>query len=117
MESLVYLFFVVTFVTVGGSFLLFYLLGRALMRFLEKAQRDQSVIVSELLAHRTLAETGNQVIAGQILAHSNAHAARTEMPQVWTPPQPEREELQPHESNTMEIGVDEDMEVLTLEET
>ncbi|MFH0981819.1 MAG: hypothetical protein V2A79_09800 [Planctomycetota bacterium] len=96
---------------------LVYRFSSRLLAGLEKAQRDQSVIVSELLAHRTLAETGNQAIAAQILAHSNAHGARTEVPVVWTP-EPARADLQAHPGNAaVEIGVDEDVDLPRPEET
>ena len=55
----------------------------------ERAASNLGMIVSELLAHRTLAETGNQAIAGMMLQHSNCHDARAgQRPTpLVTPPQ------------------------------
>jgi hypothetical protein len=82
-----------------------------LYRMHVRLQRDQNVLLSEILARRTLEETGNVSFAGQMLAHSNAHGMRTEMPQVWmpqvwTPPEPiaPREELQTHEEHAVLLG-------------
>jgi len=73
-------------------------------------QGNQTSIISELIAHRTLAETGNQIIAGQMLAHSNAHDARNEPPlhMVTMPPQQPEPMQGPHESPEIVFG-EEDM--------
>lgn len=57
---------------------------------LRHLQKDQTTIISELLAHRTLAETGNYHIAGQMLSHSNAHDER-DLGNVYAPPEPDNE--------------------------
>jgi hypothetical protein len=97
---------------------LIYRLCQQAMFAQQRSQRDTSSIVSELLAHWTLAETGNQVIAGQMLAHSNAHGMRTELPQVWTPTQEfPGNEIGAHESPEIQVGVEEDIEIPAPEET
>jgi hypothetical protein len=68
------------------ALLLVYRVTNRAMAQVERMQRDQSNIVGELIAHRTLAETGNAQIAGQMLAHSNAHDVRAEIPEVFAPP-------------------------------
>jgi len=94
------------------GFLLLYRLTRAMLNQLRVFQRDQNAIVSELLAHRTLAETGNQFIAGQMLQHSNAHDMRAGQPRetYGEPPIDEEDELPitgPHESPEIMYGDDE----------
>jgi len=68
-------------------FLVYRLAGRA-MAAQHKAQEDLSSIVSELLAHRTLADTGNLHLAGSILQHSDLHDHRR-MPPIHIPEPPE----------------------------
>lgn len=74
--------------------------------FLDKSQRDHATIVSEMLAHKTLTETGNQFLAGQMLQHSNAHDFRAAPPiEPIRPPEPEPTQG-PHDSPELMFGED-----------
>ena len=77
-------------------------------------QQSQTTIVSELLAHRTLAETGNMHIAGAMLQHSNAHDFRAQAGgDLFTPASaaaPESGLPGPHESGEMMFGEEEEFE-------
>jgi len=74
--------------------------------FLYKSQRDHSTIVSEMLAHKTRLETGNDFLAGQMLQHSNAHDFRAAPPaEPARPPEPDPPQG-PHESPELMFGED-----------
>lgn len=57
-----------------------YRLCARVMGSLERLQHDTHSIVSELLASRTLADTGNYHLAGDLLRHSDAHDRRGASP-------------------------------------
>ncbi len=52
------------------------------METVDKLQRDQSRVISEMLAHKTRLETGDSFTAGQILQHSDNHDRRAGVPDI-----------------------------------
>lgn len=82
---------------------------------LRSTQQNQTAVISELLAHKTLAETGNMHVAGQMLQHSDALNWRSQMsqphPENNVHPSEEELPLGPHESPEILFGQDDDNEV------
>ena len=72
----------------------------------ERAWSDLGMITSELLAQRTLAETGNAALAGMMLQHSNAHDNREQQPPPVNRATPV---IQPPEDTTQGPHVDAEM--------
>lgn len=77
---------------------------------LRHMQQSQTAVISELLAHKTLAETGNMHVAGQMLQHSDALSWRQQMAQAH----PEND-VQPSEEE-LPMGVHDSPEILFGEE-
>ena len=77
----------------------------------QQAQQNVSMIVSELLAHRTLAETGNQAIAGMMLQHSNCHDARAGQRPTPVAAPPQEDTPGPHVGAEVLWGGDEEGEM------
>lgn len=73
-------------------------------------QKDQATIIGELIAHRTLEATGSQLVASQMLQHSNAHDLREDdqftVGKVQEPPEPELP-ISPHVADDFMLGEDE----------
>lgn len=74
----------IVILSVLGICLMYRLCGRCLDAQ-EAMRRDVHMITSQLMAARTLAETGNIHIPSKILDHSNAYDMRGQMPEVPTP--------------------------------
>jgi hypothetical protein len=89
--------------------LAFYLYGRItaqLLRSLAQLSRDQSSLVSELVAHRTMADTGNYQLAANVLQHSDAHDHR-QVPRIHVPePVEEKLPLAPNQSPEFRMADD-----------
>jgi len=77
----------------------------------ERAASNLGMIVSELLAHRTLAETGNQAIAGMMLQHSNCHDARAGQRPTPVVAPPQEDGPGPHVGAEVLWGGDEEGEM------
>lgn len=82
-----------------------------LSRTIDRTTSNQNAIVSEVLSHKTLAETGDRFIAGEMLRHSNAHDFRQNQPPE--PPPLKLEDAQgPNLSPEFQLG-GEDFETFT----
>jgi len=108
LSSVSVLFTLLSVGLLGLAFYLAYRLACRLLVTLDRLQGDQRTLMAEYLAHRTYAETGNQAFAGQMLAHSNAHGLRTEMPPIYTPPDNSTEVVGPHEEQPVFLGMADD---------
>jgi hypothetical protein len=75
-----------------------------------KIQRDQNMILSQVLAVRVFKETGARDIAMGLLQHSNNFDLRANLPNQPAPVAPEPAEpidiLGPHESPSLQFGDD-----------
>ena len=93
------------------ALVLLYKLAQRAMNQTESMQHDHTMIVSELLASNTVKETGDQFTAGNIMGHSNAHDMRKQAPPIPESFRPDQEEIAgPHESPTVQYGLDDEME-------
>ena len=91
------LFLVYTVLAVAPTYIaviISYRLNGRMLSALERFGRTQSMIISELIAYKTLKDTQNEMLANQQLTHSNAYDARMGMnAQPWTPPMGDEEEV------------------------
>jgi len=91
------------------AIMVIYHLCSRLMGTIDTLQRDQSRIITEMLASKTRLETGDSFTAGQILQHSENHDRRSSAPEI---PQSFKAGIPAEEDNVAAMGLHESPEVV-----